>query len=94
MGCYDTCRIECPECGAWVDVQSKAGECSGSRFPLEKTPISILADIENESKNGRIMCFSCGCDLAIVIAHSVKVKALSNQKQYDPDWDECYEDEE
>lgn len=88
MSEFDTCRVICPSCESFVEIQSKAGRASYKTYPMEKTPLAVLDDIQEESKRGRVECFSCGCALAVVVSHSVKVRPLSDQLDYDKDWGE------
>ncbi len=94
MSSYDDCRIVCPSCRSFVDCQSKAGDGGYKTYAMEKTPLLIIADVEEESKHGRVECFSCGCALAVVVNWSVAVRPLSEQRDYDEDWKTIGEDDD
>ena len=40
MGCFNTVRFRCPECSAFIEVQTKAGDCSLRVFSSVSVPIA------------------------------------------------------
>ena len=66
MGLFAVVEVKCPGCGNVVEFQSKAA--AGTRdevghFDLETAPVSILLDLNGESKT----CSVCKCDPTIVV---------------------------
>ena len=55
---FDSVIIKCPNCSEYVEFQSKAGDCTLSRYNLHDAPPAILGDLSNESqicKCGRVI---------------------------------------
>lgn len=63
MGCFDSVSIRCPNCGAKVEFQSKAGACRFYEYDEDEVPIEVAADINGDTEK----CPKCG----------IEVKALS-----------------
>lgn len=61
MGLYDRVQAPCPNCGNWVEWQSKAGECNMSTYFINAVPVEIAKDILNEIQN----CDECGRSVKI-----------------------------
>lgn len=76
MGCFDTVRVKCPECGEYGDIQSKAGACVLEDFYDDSVPIAIARDIDGE----RVLC-GCGTSFEIQaeICQFVRVHAIREQ---------------
>jgi hypothetical protein len=56
MGMYDSVMVNCPECGAEVEFQSKSGDCLLMVYHASGVPSEIARDIEGD----REIC-RCGC---------------------------------
>jgi endogenous inhibitor of DNA gyrase (YacG/DUF329 family) len=50
MGVYDTVVARCPECGAPVSFQSKAGPCRLHTYRASEVPMAIAADIDGSAE--------------------------------------------
>jgi len=48
MGMVDSVLACCPNCGAVLSFQSKAGECSLQEFSADAVPANIAVDIEGD----------------------------------------------
>lgn len=46
MGCFDTVHFLCPNCGAEVSEQSKAGDCALADYWLHRIPTEIALDLQ------------------------------------------------
>jgi C4-type Zn-finger protein len=57
MGMFDTIHIACPNCGATLDFQSKAGPCSLLDYTLDSAPPEVLAGLTGEK--GTCVCGAC-----------------------------------
>lgn len=55
MGMFDTVHARCPNCGASITTQSKAGVCLLNDYSAENLPAVIAADVEGE----RMHCEVC-----------------------------------
>ena len=55
MGCFDTVKFKCPNCGANMEEQSKAGDCYLKDYNMHSVPIVIAEDLSGES----ITCPEC-----------------------------------
>ena len=51
MGLFDSVLFECPDCSDYIEVQSKAGECSLTEYPAKAVPVEIAKQLE-----GNIVC--------------------------------------
>jgi hypothetical protein len=72
MGCFDTVRVPCPQCGARQEAQSKGGECSLSTFELENAPADVLSDV---NRHAPFTCDGCGTLFKVlVISRGVSVR--------------------
>ena len=61
MGMFDTVHARCPNCGADITTQSKAGACLLHDYSTESLPMAVAADVEGE-------CMHCGvCDGTFVL---------------------------
>lgn len=45
MGCFDTVRLPCPQCGKIYEAQSKGGSCGSFTYEFEYAPASVIGDI-------------------------------------------------
>ena len=48
MGCFDTVKVSCPNCGKENRIQSKAGDCLLDEYDLDIAPDVIKADLNGE----------------------------------------------
>ena len=55
MGMFDRVIARCPSCNTEVEFQSKAGDCTLSRYDSHEVPIEIAKDIDGDCKR----CPSC-----------------------------------
>ena len=60
MGMFDSVIIPCAVCGAPLEFQSKAGDCSLRSFTLDNVPSEIAADL-----NGQWERCKCGAQTTI-----------------------------
>jgi hypothetical protein len=60
MGSFDSVVADCPNCGSQVEFQSKAGDCRGNIYTIDKVPTMIANFID-----GDVEYCSCGCKLRI-----------------------------
>ena len=67
MGCFDTLCFQCPSCGKETSKQSKADRCMLKNYSLSDAPLSVLADINDEGKEGRLHCEHCGIRLQLEV---------------------------
>jgi len=63
MGMYDTAIVTCPKCGAEIEYQSKAGECSLLRYHVLKMPPRVAGDLDGEEQQ----CDECA---AVIRLHT------------------------
>jgi hypothetical protein len=78
MGMFDTITFSCPHCGALVEEQTKAGECSLTNFGSDEVPANLAGDILGNT----VYCAGCKQRWIIVqlpIPHSVRVGLLKPQ---------------
>ena len=51
MGMFDSVYLDCPECGDYVEFQSKAGDCELHRYYKgDGVPMDVAADILGQSR--------------------------------------------
>jgi hypothetical protein len=70
MGMFDYVIVRCPNCGADVEFQSKAGGCNLHRIPLSEAPIRVKADVIGESEE-------CQCKSIVQIIGDVNAFAIT-----------------
>jgi uncharacterized Zn finger protein len=58
MGMYDSVNLNCPNCGADYEAQSKGGDCSLSCYNLNEAPADVLSDV---NRHAPFECEECGC---------------------------------
>lgn len=62
MGSFDSIIVRCPECGADVEFQTKAGRCVMAVHSPEEVPTEIACDF----RDGRTeRCGSCGYSVTL-----------------------------
>lgn len=61
MGMFDSVNVPCPKCGALVEFQSKAGECTLEQYRLDTAPARIIGDISQD----RERCPNCKSVVAL-----------------------------
>lgn len=86
MGKINTLKLKCPCCESWVSIDSHAEKGSGKEWNIDTAPLTVLAEICKESKYGRLLCFSCGCDLALEVRFIADVMPLSQKERYHKRW--------
>ncbi len=47
MGLFDSVMADCPNCGAKLEFQSKAGECYMNVYSVEDAPDDVVRDVLN-----------------------------------------------
>ena len=82
----DILHLTCPECRSFVPVTTYCGLNEGIDFCVEEAPLSILTEVNEESREGRVQCASCGMDIALVVRFVAYEVPLSEQKQYNRKW--------
>jgi hypothetical protein len=63
VGLFDEVNIVCPECGSFVEFQSKAGDCHMHSYRQNSVPTEIAKDILNN-----IQQCSCGYSVRAILA--------------------------
>lgn len=61
MGMFDSVMFLCTECGAPIEVQSKAGECFMEVFSPDDVPTEIAVDIAGEP----VWCPKCEVEFLV-----------------------------
>jgi len=74
MGMYDEVTFKCPVCGRFTTDQSKAGPCGLEKYSIKNAPLTILADLAEDSKEGRLYCQHCHTKLEVQILFKVQVR--------------------
>jgi len=82
----DTLHLTCPECRSFVPVTTYCGLNEGIDFCVEEAPLSILTEVNEESREGRVHCGVCGMAIALVVRHMAYEVPLSEKKQYNRKW--------
>lgn len=82
MSMYDVLHFPCPKCNKWVEVQSKAGPCTGQEFAIQNAPLSVIADVEEAGDRGEVVCKKCRTKLQLAVQRLVHVV------EYEPSEDE------
>jgi len=68
MGMFDEVYAKCPACEpGTMEIQSKAGECTLARYPINEVPAEIAVDIDGQY----MTCRDCG--------HCVRVRIPGTQ---------------
>lgn len=73
MGCFNTVTFRCPACAHLNETQSKGGDCSMSRVPLQAASVGDLAYIVDEVHT----CSNCGDVFEIIVQTMVNVCSIS-----------------
>lgn len=68
MRSYDTVRAMCPECGFFVEFQSKAGPCEFKVFADYEVPAVIAESLDGEETT----CDHCGYSLKLKLPEMYK----------------------
>lgn len=84
----DILYLECPHCKSFVPVKTYSGDNNGTEFSVDEAPLKIIAEVNEESRKGRIQCMSCGMHLALVVKFIAYENQLSVQQQYNRKWRE------
>ena len=58
---FDSVIFKCPNCGADIEEQSKAGICVCETYEPDEVPLSIAMDINRQL----IKCYDCGAKFCI-----------------------------
>ena len=82
----DTLYLKCPGCESFIPITTYNGLNAGIDFCLDEAPLKIIAEVHEESKNGKVKCPSCGMDIALVVRFVAYEQPLSEQKQYCKKW--------
>lgn len=84
MGMFDYVRIKCPNCGLFVEEQSKAGPCELKRFTIPgNAPLAVIADMQYDGARGRLQCLSCNSILELHVQHIVTVMKKESDEYED-----------
>lgn len=76
----DTLYLNCPGCEESFKVTTYKGPNTDQIFHLDNAPLSILTEVNEESKAGRIECIHCGMAIALVVRFIAYCKPLSTQQ--------------
>jgi len=85
MGCFDTLNFTCPACGKPTSEQSKAGNCSLDNFTLDNAPLTVIADINDDGKNGSLYCEHCNTQLELEVCF-IAIPRIRGAETTDDDW--------
>ena len=75
MGMFDSVNVTCPNCGEFVEFQSKAGDCVLDCYGEASVPGEIAKDIANDTEE----CRYCGIEVGVallIIPASVPVRGV------------------
>ena len=61
MGCYDSVKFKCPDCGKELVVQSKSGECRLKTYGAKCVPIAVAGSLHKQE----VTCECCQAPLVI-----------------------------
>jgi len=76
MGCFDSVIAVCPECGANVEFQSKAGECDLRTYKVTSVPVVIAIDLDGTSRR-------CTCGEFVTIGYHDKPIRVAMHVDYE-----------
>lgn len=82
----DKLHIECPCCRSFVSVTTYNGINKKEDFCVEEAPLSIIQEVNEASRNGKVECFSCGAKLALVVRFMAYPVPLEEKQQYSRKW--------
>lgn len=82
----DRLNLECPGCESFVPVTTYTGPCENVDFSVDESPLAILAEVNEESREERVQCQSCGMHLALVVKFIAYEKQLSVQQRFNRKW--------
>lgn len=85
MGMFDTVRFKCPNCGEFVEYQSKAGRCMLNLYDEDAVPPEIARDLHGDIDD----CYHCGQEMVLKVQHpiqSVVMQAIKSE-----DWEENFD---
>lgn len=85
MGMFDTLHFECPECRETTSYQSKLGERSLRDYNLNDAPLLVIADANDEGKEGRLYCDHCEAELELEVRFVANPK-VKNKDRDEDDW--------
>lgn len=72
MGMLDSVFAKCPDCGAEVEFQSKAGICELKKYHSDSVPANVA-----DALNGRIeRCLACAAQVNVTLAAPIPRVAL------------------
>lgn len=83
---HNILNLICPSCGSFIEVTTYSGKRLGLTYSPETAPLKMIAEVNDESKKGRVQCLTCGMHIAFVVSYVTITRALSNQERYDSDW--------
>ncbi len=55
MGCFDTIKFDCPDCGVYYQAQSKSGPCNMAVYDYTAVPYDVARDANRHA------AFKCEC---------------------------------
>jgi hypothetical protein len=88
MGMFDYVIMRCPKCNAKIEEQSKAGPCDLKTFTIPgNAPLSVLADMVEDSNRGSLYCRSCSTRLELVVQHMALLREKEPNKLDEEDED-------
>jgi hypothetical protein len=74
---HDEVILLCPNCGNTNPVWVYSGPCNCTVYGIDNIPLLIAAELNHESKEGRIECIHCTCSLAVQVTYMSVVRILS-----------------
>lgn len=72
MGMFDEVGVICEECGTWMSVQTKAGDCTLATLHVYSAPLEVLADVDGKT----LTCQQCHKQYRIMITYRAGVEPI------------------
>ena len=85
MGCYDTIKMKCTQCGKTIEEQSKAGTCNLWDYSLQEAPLSIIAALKEYPEHYDLTCPKCGQEHEVKVQYMVQL--IPKEPAADRDWE-------
>jgi hypothetical protein len=73
MGMFDTVQAPCPSCGTTLQFQSKEGWCVLNNFSLNKVPLVIALDLDEDNKKWCSQQSCCGKKYTLVLKEKLDI---------------------
>lgn len=73
MGMFDSVWVQCPECGADIEFQSKAGGCTLANLRLDNASPEVLLDIKGDTGRCPVCRSLVTVEVSVVAAAQAKI---------------------